>query len=75
LFKTGDVAGIHQIGVPDDHKGKGYATKMMHSLIEAAGKWQVDYLVLQASEGGRPVYRKLGFVELFLISYLKKNKR
>ena len=23
LFKTGDVAGIHQIGVPADHQGKG----------------------------------------------------
>ena len=74
LFKTGDVVGIHQIGVPADHQGKGYATQMMHFLIQSAQSWQAQYVVLQASEAGRPVYQKLGFVDQFLITYLQRVK-
>ena len=74
LFKTDDIAGIHQIGVPPDHQGKGYATQMMRFLIQCAEKWQADYVVLQASEAGRPVYQKLGFVDQFLITYLQRYK-
>jgi GNAT superfamily N-acetyltransferase len=72
LFKTGDVAGIHQIGVPADHQGKGYATQMMRFLIQFAEEWPADYVVLQASEAGRPVYQRLGFVDQFLITYLQR---
>ncbi|MFT5692815.1 MAG: GNAT superfamily N-acetyltransferase [Oceanicoccus sp.] len=74
LFKTGDVVGIHQIGVPSDHQGKSYATQMMRFLIQCAEKWQANYVVLQASEAGRPVYQKLGFIDLFLITYLQRYK-
>lgn len=74
LFKTGDVVGIHQIGVPAEHQGKGYATQMMRFAIQCAEKWQADYVVLQASESGRPVYQKLGFVDQFLITYLQRYK-
>jgi GNAT superfamily N-acetyltransferase len=74
LFKTDDVVGIHQIGVPGEHQGKGYATQMMRFLIQCAEEWQADYAVLQASESGRPVYQKLGFVDQFLITYVQKSK-
>lgn len=74
LFKTDGIVGIHQIGVPADHQGKGYATQMIRFLIQLAEKWQADYVVLQASEAGRAVYQKLGFVDQFLISYLQRNK-
>jgi len=72
LFKTDDIVGIHQIGVPADHQGKGYATQMMRFLIQSAENWQADYVVLQASEAGKPVYQKLGFVDQFLITYLQR---
>jgi GNAT superfamily N-acetyltransferase len=74
LFKTDDVVGIHQIGVPADHQGKGYATQMMRFLIQRAEKWQADYVVLQATEAGRLVYQKLGFVDQFLITYPQRYK-
>ncbi len=74
LFKTHDVVGIHQIGVPADHRGKGYAIQMMRFLIQCAKKWQADYVVLQASEAGRLVYQKLGFVDQFLITFLQRYK-
>jgi len=74
LFKTGNVVGIHQIGVPAEHQGKGYATQMMRFLIQCAEQWQADYAVLQASAAGRPVYQKLGFVDQFLITYLKRDE-
>lgn len=74
LFKTGEVAGVHQIGVPSEYQGKGYGTQMMRFLIQCAEKWQAKYAVLQASEAGRPVYQKLGFVDQFLITYLQKYK-
>ncbi|MFT6518016.1 MAG: GNAT superfamily N-acetyltransferase [Candidatus Azotimanducaceae bacterium] len=75
LFKTGDVVGTHQIGVPADHQGKGYATQMMRFLIQCAEQWQASYVVLQASAAGRPVYQKLGFVDQFLIAYLQRIER
>lgn len=74
LLKTDGIVGIHQIGVPADHQGKGYATQMMRFLIQLAEKWQADYVVLQASEAGRAVYQRLGFVDQFLITYLQRNK-
>ena len=72
LFKTGAVVGIHQIGVPAQYQGKGYATQMMRFLIQSAEQWQTSHVVLQASAAGKPVYKKLGFVEQFLISYLQR---
>lgn len=74
LFKTGAVVGIHQIGVPAEHQGRGYATQMMRILIQYADQWQADSVVLQASTAGRPVYQKLGFVEQFLITYVSRCK-
>jgi hypothetical protein len=44
----------------------------MRFLIQCAEQWQADYVVLQASEAGRPVYQKLGFVDQFLITYLQR---
>jgi GNAT superfamily N-acetyltransferase len=72
LFKTADVVGIHQIGVPAGYQGKGYATQMMRFLIQSAEQWQASHVVLQASAAGKPVYKKLGFVEQFLITYLQQ---
>ncbi|CAA0104575.1 Uncharacterised protein [BD1-7 clade bacterium] len=73
LFTTGDIAGIHQIGVPATFRGKGYANQMMQALIQQAKKTGATAAVLQASAAGQPVYEKLGFTPLFPIVYLKKT--
>ncbi|CAA0125633.1 Uncharacterised protein [BD1-7 clade bacterium] len=72
LFITGDIAGIHQIGVPATFRGKGYANQMMQALIQQAKDTGATTAVLQASVAGQPVYEKLGFTPLFPIVYLKK---
>lgn len=46
-----------------EYRKKGYATSIMKILIEEAKKQGVSYLELSASESGKPLYKKLGFLE------------
>ncbi len=46
-----------------EYRKRGYATSIMNVLIEEAKKQGVSYLELSASESGKPLYKKLGFLE------------
>ena len=70
LFKTENVTGLHQMGVSKAFQGQGLAKKTMHFLLNRA-KQQSEYMVLQASEMGLPLYRSLGFEPLFELTYFK----
>jgi hypothetical protein len=67
LFKTGEIIGVHQIGIKKAFQGKGFAKCFMLDIIEACTQWQGKYVVLQASNVGKPLYEKLGFISQFLI--------
>lgn len=72
LYKTGRHIGMHQVGVKQAHQGQGAAKYMMNQLIEVSLEWGGDYLVLQASPAGQPLYESLGFAPQFIInSYMK----
>ncbi len=73
LYKTGDVIGIHQVGVKKDFQGKGFARIFMSKIINACLLWQGKHIVLQASKAGKPLYESLGFTSQFLIKSYKKN--
>ncbi|MFO6425060.1 GNAT family N-acetyltransferase [Motilimonas sp. KMU-193] len=68
LYKTGEVIGLHQVGVKPACQGQGLARDLMHTLIAMSAKWQGRYVVLQASAAGLPLYQRLGFVSQFKIS-------
>lgn len=61
LYKTGNVVGLHQLGVAKAVQGQGVARQMMEQLIPMARQWQASYMMLQASSAGLGLYEKLGF--------------
>lgn len=72
LFKTGDTIGIHQVGVKPSFQGQGLARDLMGALIDICIQWQGEYLVLQASKAGQPLYQRLGFTEQFILKSYQK---
>ena len=72
LYKTGDVIGVHQVGVKPAFQGKGFANSFMLDIIAACEQWQGKYVVLQASQRGKPLYEKLGFKSQFIIKNFKR---
>lgn len=73
LYKTGDIIGIHQVGVKQDFQSKGFARVFMQEIIATCLLWQGKIIVLQASQAGKPLYESLGFKQQFLIkSYQQK---
>ena len=72
LYKTGDIIGVHQVGVKQAFQGKGFAKSFMLDLIDACTQWQGKYVVLQASQAGKPLYEKLGFKSQFLIKNFQR---
>lgn len=73
INKTGEVIGVHQLGVKLVFQGQGIARRFMQEIIAACGRWQGRYLVLQASEAGRPLYDRLGFSTQFAIRNFVKG--
>ena len=67
LLKTGDVVGVHQLAVNPEHQGQGIARRLMARVLREAVLLGGDYLVLQASAAGLPLYQSLGFEEQFTI--------
>lgn len=63
-LQTGSTIGVHQLGVSPSHQGKGIAKNIMQFLMQRHRK-QCDYMMLQASLMGQPLYQKLGFQPLF----------
>ena len=70
LHKTGSIVGIHQVGVAPGYQRLGIARALMHYSLQQGKYWQADYLTLQASQAGLPLYKQLGFASQgLLISY------
>lgn len=60
---TGKVAYIANIFTDPDYRRKGLAVKILDILTEEAQKRGAGTIRLLASEPGRPVYEKYGFVK------------
>jgi len=73
LYKTGNVIGIHQVGVKLDHQGKGVARTFMKEIIKSCHLWQGKHIVLQASSSGKALYEQLGFKSQFLIKSYQRQ--
>lgn len=68
LHKTGQVTGIHQVGVPKHFQGQGIARNVMHEILNLAKQeLSCRYAVLQASAAGEGLYQSLGFKVQFTI--------
>ncbi|MEL6974459.1 MAG: GNAT family N-acetyltransferase [Bacteroidota bacterium] len=68
-YNTGkEIVGIHSMGIIPEMRRKGYAEKMMHSMLYEAVKKGYSHATLQASAMGKGLYKKLGFEEQFSMS-------
>lgn len=67
VYKTGAVIGAHLVGVPEAYRGRGIAKALMRYVINLSNDLGGNFLMLQASAVGEPLYRQLGFVPQFVI--------
>lgn len=62
LIKTGDVAGIYWVATREHCRRRGFGAAMtLHAALAGRGRG-CTFASLQATEMGRPVYERIGFV-------------
>ena len=60
---TGKNAYITSMYVEPQYRRKGIATNILNRIIEVAMEKEYRIIMLNASEMGRPIYKKMGFVD------------
>ena len=73
VYQTGEIIGVHLVGVPEPYRGRGFARRIMQQVIKLSIAMGGKYLTLQASAAGEPLYLQLGFVAQFGIRNYKRN--
>lgn len=58
------IAGLYWVGTLPQTRRRGHAEQLTRALCEHAFRRGARALVLQASRGGEPIYRRIGFEEL-----------
>lgn len=62
-FITGKTATILNVFTHPDYRRKGLAMKLLTMMISEAMTMNISYLELSATDSGKPLYEKLGFVQ------------
>ena len=73
MYQTGDIMGVHLVGVPNEYRGRGFARRIMQYVIKLSIERGAKYLTLQASAAGKPLYLQLGFESQFTIRNYKRS--
>ncbi len=75
LYCTGNVAGIHGLGVLPNMRGKGIAKSTMEALLNEAKLKGLEFACLQASDAAFNMYKHLGFIQEFKMSNYQIKKQ
>lgn len=62
-YPTRTIAYLHSVWIDEAYRSRGYARTLTIAAIDMARGLGYRRVVLHASEAGRPVYEKLGFVQ------------
>lgn len=62
-YKLGRIGEVLNVVTLKEYRGKGIATELMKMLITYAKEENIDYIELEATKAGRPIYEKIGFCE------------
>ncbi|NGN97880.1 GNAT family N-acetyltransferase [Grimontia sp. S25] len=68
LYKTGNTLGIHQLGTLREFRKMGVASALMQHSLALAKELGCEYVTLQASKAGLPLYEQLGFQQLAMLT-------
>lgn len=63
-YLTGTTAGLYNIATAEDARGRGIGYAVTQELQARARAAGADHAVLHATESGKPVYERAGFVEV-----------
>lgn len=61
VFVSGATAGIYNVATTPDHRGRGIGAAMTTAAARLGAGLGATRAILQASEAGEPVYRRLGY--------------
>lgn len=67
LFVTNQTAGIHSLGILPQKRKRGFATEIMHHILNKSIEQNLSLATLQASEMAKEMYLKMGFSIDFLM--------
>jgi GNAT superfamily N-acetyltransferase len=57
------IAGIYWVGTVEKARGRGLARACVRYLTNEAFRYGAEFVILQASKFGEPIYRRMGFTE------------
>ena len=64
LSVTGSIAGVYNVATPQRFRGRGYGEALTWAAISEGARRGCTAAVLQASEAGYPIYKRMGFNDL-----------
>ncbi|MBR2561024.1 MAG: GNAT family N-acetyltransferase, partial [Eubacterium sp.] len=67
LYTAHANAGIHEVGVFKEHRGKGIAKALVYHALRQAISDGAAISTLQASPAGKPLYASMGYTEVSTI--------
>lgn len=73
LFNTGNITGLHQVGVLPSDRGQGIAYHLMNDILLLCRQMGAGYITLQASTAAEGLYEKLGFIRQYKISNYQRT--
>lgn len=60
-IRGGEVSGVYGVGVPEPMRRRGIGSAVTWGAVQAGREWSCKLVVLQSSELGFGVYRRMGF--------------
>ncbi|KAB7529074.1 GNAT family N-acetyltransferase [Flagellimonas olearia] len=67
MYTTGKTLGVHALGIDPEQRKQGYATEIMHHVLNKGIDQGASMATLQASEMAKNMYLKMGFTHDFLM--------